>query len=117
MFLREAQETLLKRMAHVDGILRPIERKTIEAILKELGGDIPLQSEQTSRKILSSQLIGAIAELARRPMRERERIVQLLWVVAMCDGELHPREEKMVLRVADALGVPRSTVARQQPNF
>lgn len=116
MALKDAHETLLTRMAHADGILRPIEIETISAILNRLGGltEAPTDSARAS---LSSETVGAIAELSRRPMRERERMVQLLWVVAMCDGELHPREEAMVLRVADALGVPRATVAKQQPDL
>lgn len=116
MALKEAHETLLTRLAHIDGVLRPIETETISAILNRLG-KLPSDAGRTARASLSSETVGAIAELSCRPMRERERMVQLLWVVAMCDGELHPREEAMVLRVADALGVPRATVAKQQPDF
>lgn len=116
MSIKEAHETLFKRMAQADGVIRPVESETIAAILNSLNDD-PADDAHSARRTLSSQTVGAISELAGRPMRERERVIQLLWVVAMCDGELHSREEEMVLRVADALSVPRATVAKQQPDF
>jgi len=121
MALLEAHETLLTRLAHADGVLRPVEAHTIGAILKRLSEVHPSthrkMTKTSARDSLSSETVGAIAELSARPLCERERIVQLLWVVALCDGELHPREEALVYQFADALGVSRATVARQQPDI
>jgi len=121
MALLEAHETLLTRLAQADGILRPIEVDTIGAILKRLSKVQPFEKpnadKSSARQSLSSETVGALAELSARPLRERERVIQLLWVVAFCDGELHAREEALVYQFADALNVPRATVALQQPDF
>ena len=121
MALLKAHETLLTRLAQADGVLRPIEVDTIGAILRRLSKVQPSAkqkiSKSSARRSLSSETVGALAEMSARPLRERERIIQLLWVVALCDGELHPREEALVYQFSDALSVPRATVAQQQPDF
>ncbi len=45
---------------------------------------------------------------------DRINLVGLLWDVALCDLELAPEEEQMVLKVADLAQVPRKHVIEQQ---
>jgi uncharacterized tellurite resistance protein B-like protein len=47
-------------------------------------------------------------------IEDRINLIALLWDVAMCDLELAPEEEKMVMRVADLAQVPRKHVVEQQ---
>lgn len=114
-----AHETLLNRLARADGVLKQVELETIRTILEELAKAQGFKDagEGKSRSYLSTETLGAITELSARPLRDREKLIQLLWVVAMCDGELHPREEEMIYRFADALNVSRAAVARQQPDL
>ena len=39
------------------------------------------------------------------PMEKRVELVGMLWELAMCDADLHPREEERVQRIADFVGV------------
>jgi uncharacterized tellurite resistance protein B-like protein len=41
-------------------------------------------------------------------------LVSLMWDIAMCDQDLHPLEEHLVYRLADAAGLARKLVIQQQ---
>jgi uncharacterized tellurite resistance protein B-like protein len=47
-------------------------------------------------------------------MDDRINLIGLLWDVALCDLELAPEEESMVMKVADFAQVPRKHVVEQQ---
>lgn len=116
MTLKSAYETLLDKVARADGIVRNVEVQTISEILTQLSDQLDGDAEATD-SVLAREQVGAIMTLAHRPLSEREKLIQLLWIVAICDGELHPSEEALILKTADAIRVPRATVARQQPDF
>jgi uncharacterized tellurite resistance protein B-like protein len=47
-------------------------------------------------------------------VEDRVNLVGLLWDVALCDLELAPEEEAMVMKIADLAQVPRKRVVEQQ---
>jgi uncharacterized tellurite resistance protein B-like protein len=47
-------------------------------------------------------------------VEDRVNLIGLLWDVALCDLELAPEEEAMVIKVADLAEVPRKRVIEQQ---
>jgi uncharacterized tellurite resistance protein B-like protein len=47
-------------------------------------------------------------------VEDRVNLIGLLWDVALCDLELAPEEEAMVIKVADLADVPRKRVIEQQ---
>lgn len=64
-----------------------------------------------------AQAEDALWELSRRPIEERERTIQLLWIMAICNGDLSMNQEKLIYQYADRLSVSRRALALQQPDF
>ena len=44
---------------------------------------------------------------------DRAQFVRHLWDLALCDGELHDLEDRLIFRIADRSGLPRKLVAEQ----
>jgi uncharacterized tellurite resistance protein B-like protein len=116
----EAQKVLLATVAKADGKIRDAEVKTAIAMSRELPG-LPRETPKTvlaqMRYLVRSDIDAAIAKLVDLPKARRERIIKLLWVMALCDGELHPEEEAVIYDLADRLGIDRATVAKGQPDL
>lgn len=119
---------VLSSVARCDGVLRQVEVETVAAILNATTPDSGLGSGPDSvlrLPVLSHEMrfgnmrsvSKSIRQLARLSLAEREKFVKLLWITALCDGELHPKEEALIYTYADALGVARAKVAAQQPNL
>lgn len=120
MSVIQAKKQLLSSIARADGVLRDVEVATVAAILNTdtATPDTSVMCLSREMRFGNMQTVSkAIRQLARLPMREREKLVQLLWVTALCDGGLHPKEEALIYTYADALGVKRSVVAAQQPDI
>ena len=120
MSVIQAKKQLLSSVARADGTLREIEVATVAAILNTdaTAPETPTRTLSREMRFGNMQSVSkAIRQLARLPMGEREKLVQLLWVTALCDGDLHPKEEALIYSYADALGVARSVVAKQQPHI
>lgn len=47
-------------------------------------------------------------------IEDRTQLIGLLWDLALCDHELHQREETLIYKIADAAGVLRKRVTEQQ---
>jgi uncharacterized tellurite resistance protein B-like protein len=47
-------------------------------------------------------------------IEDRCALIGMLWDIALCDYELHAKEEQLIYEIADKAGVPRKKVAEQQ---
>jgi uncharacterized tellurite resistance protein B-like protein len=47
-------------------------------------------------------------------IEDRTSLIGMLWDLALCDHELHSSEEKMILQIADKVGVTRKRVIEEQ---
>jgi uncharacterized tellurite resistance protein B-like protein len=104
----------------VDGKIKPCELEKLQALLKG--------RMQTNGKTLESAL--ALAQAGRSTsaavelsasrladllgIEDRCALIGMLWDVALCDYELHAKEEQLIYAIADKAGVPRKKVAEQQ---
>ena len=120
MSVIEAQKVLLATVARADGKIRDAEVKTAIAMARELP-DLPRETPKSVlaqiRYLERADINAALAKLVNLPVSQRERIIKLLWVMALCDGELHPKEEQVIYDLADKLGLDRATVAKGQPDL
>lgn len=120
MSVIEAQKVLLASVAKADGRIRDAEVRTAIAMAKEAPG-LPRETPKTvlaqMRYLERADIDAALQKLKTLPLKQREQTVKLLWVMALCDGELHPKEEVLIYNLADKLGVDRATVAKGQPNL
>lgn len=120
MSVIEAQKVLLATVAKADGRIRDAEVQTAIAMAKEAPG-LPRETKKSvmaqMRYLERADINSALQKLKSVPLKQRVQTVKLLWVMALCDGELHPQEEVVIFDLADRLGVDRVTVAKSQPNL
>lgn len=115
-----ARFALLSAIAKEDGTICQSELRAAQAI----SGDV-LSYKHRDTAALFEKMCGssdceteeAIQTLNRRPVEERERTVQLLWIMAICNGDLSMGQERLIYQIADRLNVSRRALALQQPNF
>lgn len=115
-----ARFALLSAVAKADGAICQSELRAAEAI----SGDYLRRSQPKSAKLFEkmcgstdAQAEEALWELSQRSMEERERTIQLLWIMAICNGDLSISQEKLIYQYADRLCVSRRALALQQPDF
>lgn len=115
-----ARFALLSTIAKADGAICRSELRAAEAI----SGDFLRLNQQKSTQLFEkmcgtteAQAEDALWELSRRPIEERERTIQLLWIMAICNGDLSMNQEKLIYQYADRLSVSRRALALQQPDF
>lgn len=116
----EAQKVILAHVAIADGHLRQAEVNTAIAMAKEvpwMPRETPKSIRTQMRYLEKADVDAAIERVRTLPLAERVRTVKLMWVMALCDGELHPQEEIVIYGMADQLGVDRATVISVQPDF
>lgn len=116
----DAQKVLLAHVAYVDGSICDAEIRTAIAMAKECGGFGRLRKADILKELrflLKHSVSDAVTTLMNSKPRVRERTVQLLWVMAICDGELHPSESNLIYQIADDMKVDRATLALQQPQL
>jgi uncharacterized tellurite resistance protein B-like protein len=56
--------------------------------------------------------VGQLSELLS--IEDRTALIRMLWDLAICDNELHSKEEILIYNIADNAGVPRKRVTEQQ---
>lgn len=115
-----ARFALLSAVAKADGAICQSELRAAEAISGDFLRLNQRKSSQLFEKMCGSteaQAEEAIWELSRRPVEERERTIQLLWIMAICNGDLSMSQEKLIYQYADRLSVSRRALALQQPDF
>ncbi len=110
---------ILGSIVPVDGKIRAVEVEHFESFLKT-----KYQLNNDSLKIaLSFSNLGfdveQLQEAARHlpellSIEDRTNLVGLLWDIALCDQELHAKEDALIYKIADLAGVPRKRVAEQQ---
>jgi uncharacterized tellurite resistance protein B-like protein len=108
---RVAAAALLVHVATLDGDLSDSERATLAALL---------QSRFALSEALADELVAAavaadreavdfyhFTSLLMRTLDEagRQRIIEMMWEMAMADGGISEFEENVVWRVADLLGI------------
>lgn len=120
MSVIEAQKVLLASVAKADGRIHDAEVQTAIAMAKEAPG-LPRETQKSvitqMRYLERADISAALDKLKKVPLKQRVQTVKLLWVMALCDGDLHPQEEVVIFDFADKLGVDRATVAKSQPNL
>jgi uncharacterized tellurite resistance protein B-like protein len=110
---------VLSSIVPVDGNVRKVEMEQLEKLLKTKfqfrDGQL-----QTAMGLASKQGSFAGVEILAKHLPEllsiedRTQLIGMLWNLALCDHELHQREESLIYKVADAAGVLRKRVAEQQ---
>ena len=87
------------------------EELTNYATLLEDKLQLPDNAVETMADIISYGLNPTELKLAASALRaclsieQRNAMINMLWGIALSDGELHPNEEKLVYHVADLFGV------------
>jgi uncharacterized tellurite resistance protein B-like protein len=110
---------ILGSVVPADGKVRPIELEHFESFLKtkyHLGND-QLNIARSFAKLgfEVEQLHHAARYLPELlSIEDRTNLVGMLWDIALCDQELHSKEDALIYKIADLAGVPRKRVAEQQ---
>jgi uncharacterized tellurite resistance protein B-like protein len=109
--MRLAAAALLVHAAGIDGTFRDEERQKLKEVLRT---HFALSEEDVRRVLREAEAREAEAVdlyrftsvLCRELDQEgRQRIVAMLWEIAMADGVLHEFESNLVWRAAELLGV------------
>ena len=109
--MRVAAAALLVHAAGIDGTFRDEERQTLRQVLRERfalseADARALLKDAAAREAEAVDLYRFTSVLCRELDQEgRQRIVEMLWEVAMADGVLHEFESHLVWRAAELLGV------------
>lgn len=110
---------ILGSVVPADEKVRPVELQHFEAFLKtryQMNND-------TLSIALSFGNLGFEVEQLQQAARylpellsinDRTNLVGMLWDIALCDHELHAKEDALIYKIADLAGVPRKRVAEQQ---
>lgn len=116
--LRLATAALLVEMSRQDERIHEAERATIARVLRErfeLAGDevdeLYRLAEQEVQEAIDYHQFTSLLKDALSP-QQKERVVELLWQVALADGHIDSFEEHMVRRIADLLYLPHSAFIR-----
>ncbi len=103
-----------------DGKIKPCELEKLQSLLNT--------RMQTRGQTLNDVLLLAQSGLGSNPaigisaarladllgIEDRCALIGMLWDIALCDYELHAKEEQLIYDIADRAGVPRKRVAEQQ---
>jgi uncharacterized tellurite resistance protein B-like protein len=110
---------VLSSIVPADGHVRKVEMEQLEKQLR-LKFQFTQSQLQTAMAMASKQGSPVGVELLAKHLPEllsiedRTQLIGMLWDLALCDHELHQREENLIYKVADAAGVLRKRVAEQQ---
>ncbi|MFO1034507.1 MAG: TerB family tellurite resistance protein [Hyphomicrobiales bacterium] len=111
---------LVGSVVPVDGKIKPCELETLRDILalrlNATGKTLEQAMDMASADLGAPEHFNLAANRLQDllSIEDRCNIVGLLWEIALCDRELHAREEELIYRIADAAGVPRKRVAEMQ---
>ena len=109
--LQLAAAALLFHVIAVDGVISDGERTMLKAVLARRFG---LESDQVGELLQAAQSADAEAVdlyaftsvlKQRLDLKERERIIAMMWELVYADGSAHELEDNVVWRVSELLGV------------
>lgn len=110
--IRLATAALLVEAALMDGVIEPIELKTIKNLLSEyflLSSEEvqELVSEGETKASGSTDLYG-LTKIIKDNFSQEDRIymIEMLWEVAYTDGSLDHLEDNLIRRIAGLIYVP-----------
>ena len=114
--LQIAALALLLELAHADDDFSDVERAHVDEVtrrhfgLNEDGAKQLLALAQAERAAGAQlhQFADLIAERFDRP--QKLRMIELMWALAMSDGEIAHHESRMMVRVAELLGLTAEDV-------
>ena len=105
-------------MSRADHEVTPVERGAIESALRHVfeldraaAADLYREAERHADDATSLYEFTRLINDHFQPA-EKERLVELLWLVAFADGALDKYEEHLVRRVADLTYVPHAAFIR-----
>lgn len=110
---------VLSSIVPADGHVRKVEMEQLEKQLR-VKFQFTSRQLQTAMAMASKQGSPTGVELLAKHLPEllsiedRTQLIGMLWDLALCDHELHHREETLIYKVADAANVLRKRVAEQQ---
>ena len=115
---RIASAALLVEMSRADYKVTPVEREAIERALRhvfeldataaaELYGEAERHADEATSLYEFTRLINDHFQPS-----EKEKLIELLWLVAFADGALDKYEEHLVRRVADLVYVSHGAFIR-----
>jgi uncharacterized tellurite resistance protein B-like protein len=115
-----ATAALLAEMARIDGGITPAEREIAVRAVHEKLGLSPAEAEA----------LFALAEAEARQATDyfqftslvnrhfdagqKARVIELMWRVAMVDGEIDAHERHLIRRIADLIHVPHADLVHAQ---
>jgi uncharacterized tellurite resistance protein B-like protein len=111
---------LLGSVVPADGKVKDVEMQRLELLLagkmRTTGAALSKVLHIARLNIGSNDMIKSVA--GRLPdlfgIEDRCNLIGMLWELALCDHELHAREEALIYAIADEAHVPRKKVAEQQ---
>ncbi len=112
VYMKAELAEALEGVVRADGVVRQIEVETCEAIYRHL-----LSVCECGNGPQVDEGGGAPDRLARLPLPLKRKLVQLCWLLAESDGELHPAEEVAIYDLADRIRLDRKIVAQTQPEL
>ena len=100
---KNPQDNLLWRVAAADRVLRPVEIETVKTLCEK-------ESPVDENELVSATMDDAL-EKADLPAvnalntEQKKQLTKLLWMVAVCDNELHPNEQELINKLCNAIGI------------
>jgi uncharacterized tellurite resistance protein B-like protein len=115
-----ATAALLAEMARIDGEIEPREREVAhEAIRQKLGLDdeeatelLALADEEARQATDYYQFTSLINR--HFDAAQKMRVIELMWRVALSDGEIDAHERHLIRRIADLIHVPHADFVHAQ---
>ena len=116
---------LLAEMVAADGKVLEVEELNAEALIECFGASMTARDmtvDEARAQFLASLKAETaqadpevlLAHFSHLPVPVKLDLFRAIWMIAICDGELHPQEERLAQRFADmiALGRPGSMAAQ-----
>ncbi len=110
---------ILGSVIPVDGKVRAVEVEYFETFLKTkyqfTNETLKIAQAFAKAELQSEALLQASRHLPDLlSIEDRTNLIGMLWDLALCDQELHTKEDALIYKIADQAGVPRKRVAEQQ---
>jgi len=115
-----ATAALLAEMARIDGDISPAERETaLRAVREKLGlsqaeaDELFALAEQEARQATDYFQFTSLIN-RRFDADQKTRVIELMWRVALADGEIDAHERHLIRRIADLIHVPHADFVHAQ---
>ncbi|WP_075996534.1 TerB family tellurite resistance protein [Salaquimonas pukyongi] len=105
---------LLAEMAAADGKVLQVEELNAEALIECFGAQLSVEDAKArffaslKAEVTETDPQKMMAHFARLPVEVKLDLFRAVWMVAICDGELHPSEERLAQRFADMIALGRT---------